>query len=50
MYKNHNVKVEMSDICVPTSNKSIKGTAEEHTKIKVLANIFGIFNKVLKWI
>lgn len=43
MYKNYDVfKMEMSDVCVPISNKSVKETAEEQTKVKVLANILGI--------
>lgn len=46
MYKNYDVfKVEMSDVCVPISNKSVKETAEQ-TKVKVLENILGIITKV----
>lgn len=34
----------MSDICVPTSNKRVKGMAEKQ-KVKMLANILGRVTK-----
>lgn len=43
MYENYDVfKMEMPDVCVPISNKSVKEIAREQTKVKVLANILGI--------
>lgn len=37
----------MSAIWVPTSNESRTGAVEKQTKVKVLANVLGMFNIVL---